>query len=169
MMPRSRTFGSRPKYSWKLRREQLDERRMLAMVTVTNVLDEINGTTSSIIALNANPGVDGISFREAITATNNTIEDDTIEFDSAGASATPQTIKIASQLPTIMESISISGTGADRLAIDAGNRAVSCPKSKRALKRIGPTSAVSGIGLCLGKADEKPAFFMIRAISSVFR
>jgi hypothetical protein len=40
------------------------------VIIVTNASDIVNGNTSSISALIANPGVDGISLREAITASN---------------------------------------------------------------------------------------------------
>jgi hypothetical protein len=51
-----------------------------ATVTVTNATDVMNGDISGIAALIANPGPDGISFREAIGASNNTIGLKTIEF-----------------------------------------------------------------------------------------
>jgi uncharacterized protein (TIGR03437 family) len=41
------------------------------VITVTNATTAINGDTSSVKALVANPGPDGISLTEAITATNN--------------------------------------------------------------------------------------------------
>src|ERR1035438_6484772 len=41
------------------------------VITVTNATFAINGDTSSVKALVANPGFDGISLAEAITATNN--------------------------------------------------------------------------------------------------
>jgi hypothetical protein len=41
-------------------------------VTVTNSLDVVNGDTSNITALISNPGPDGISFREALNASNGT-------------------------------------------------------------------------------------------------
>src|ERR1019366_5282449 len=41
------------------------------VITVTNATMLMNGDTSSVKALVANPGPDGISLQEAITATNN--------------------------------------------------------------------------------------------------
>ena len=41
------------------------------LITVTNATGVVNGDTSSVKALMANPGPDGISLVEAITATNN--------------------------------------------------------------------------------------------------
>ena len=43
-----------------------------ATVTVTNSSDVINGDTTNITALNNDPGSDGISFREALIASNGT-------------------------------------------------------------------------------------------------
>lgn len=51
------------------------------VVTVTNTSDTVNGTTTNIAALIANPGPDGISFREALMAVNNTGPGNTINFD----------------------------------------------------------------------------------------
>src|ERR1039457_6805589 len=41
------------------------------VITVTNATVAINGDTSSVHALVANPGPDGISLQEAVMATNN--------------------------------------------------------------------------------------------------
>lgn len=52
---------------------------LAASVAVTSTTDVIDGNTSSIANLIANPGPDGvISLREAITAANNTAGADTI-------------------------------------------------------------------------------------------
>ncbi len=67
-----------------------------AAVTVTNASDVANGDISSFTALIANPGPDGISFREAIAAANNTpgpksigfapgLQGETITLGSAGS------------------------------------------------------------------------------------
>ena len=63
--------------------EALEDRRMLATLTVGNSLDVIDGDTSSITNLIATPGADGISLREAIRASNNTTGADTLMFDPA--------------------------------------------------------------------------------------
>ena len=52
--------------------EYLEDRRLLAIVTVSNNNDANNGDTASIAALVASDGGDGISLREAIIASNNT-------------------------------------------------------------------------------------------------
>ena len=62
--------------------ESLEDRLMLSTVSVTNSLDVVNGDTSSISALVATSGNDGISLREAITAANNTTGSDIITFDA---------------------------------------------------------------------------------------
>ena len=63
--------------------DHLESRQMLASVTVGNASDIISSTadTSSIAALIAADGGDGISLREAITASNNTASANTILFD----------------------------------------------------------------------------------------
>jgi len=53
-----------------------------ASVSVTTTLDDVNGDTSSINNLIADPGPDGISLREAIIAANNTSGSDTIRVRS---------------------------------------------------------------------------------------
>ena len=63
--------------------ELLESRQLLAGVTVSNAMDLSNADTSSISALIANDGGDGISLREAIEATNNTTGADTITFDAS--------------------------------------------------------------------------------------
>ena len=79
---RRKNVRSRRKKS-RLIAEQLEDRRVLAGVTVGNALDVVNGDTSSITALIADDGGDGISLREAITAANNTSGSDTITFDAS--------------------------------------------------------------------------------------
>ncbi len=87
---------------------------ILATVTVTNLLDNINGDTSSVANLIASNGGDGISLREAITATNNGISGaDTINFAVSG------TITIGSSLPTITQPLTIDGTTAPGYQIPA--------------------------------------------------
>lgn len=65
--------------SRQLRIESLEDRRMLAVVTVNSANDSVNGNITSIAALLANSGADGISLREAILAANNTAGKDTIQ------------------------------------------------------------------------------------------
>ena len=81
----------------------------LSVVTTSDVLD---GDTSSIEALNANMGADGvISLREAIEAANNTAGVDTIQFEIADPLVGGQhTISLGSALPIITEGIILDGT-----------------------------------------------------------
>lgn len=83
--------------------EPLEDRRMLAVFTVDNTADEGAG-----------------SLRDAIAQANASAGADEIVFDTALFS-TPQTILIESELPTITEQLTISGPGADLLALDGGN------------------------------------------------
>ncbi|MBA4106855.1 MAG: hypothetical protein C0485_13975 [Pirellula sp.] len=64
----------------RLRHEPLEDRRMLAGVTVSNGNDVVNGTVTSISALVADSGGDGISLREAILAANADAAADVIDF-----------------------------------------------------------------------------------------
>jgi parallel beta-helix repeat protein len=79
---------------------------------VTNASDLINGDTSSIAALLANDGGDGISLREAITAANYTANGvggvDQIFFDIGTGS--PQTIYLNSALPVITDGVTIDAS-----------------------------------------------------------
>ncbi len=78
-------------------------------VTTTN--DFVNGDTSSIAALVANQGGDGISLREAIEAANNTANGatpDVIRFNIAGSG--PQVIHVTSGLQAISDAVIIDGT-----------------------------------------------------------
>ena len=52
-------------------------------VVVSNNTDLVNADTSSVFALIANDGGDGISLREAITASNNSIGSGTVSFDES--------------------------------------------------------------------------------------
>ena len=65
--------------------ETLEPKNLLAAITVSNNTDFLSPTadTSSISQLIANDGGDGISLREAITASNNTDGDDTVTFDGS--------------------------------------------------------------------------------------
>src|SRR4029079_6790983 len=68
--------------------ELLEDRRLLALVTVSNVFDVVNGNTTSITSLIATPGGDGISLREAIQAANATAGADEVRFAAALSGAT---------------------------------------------------------------------------------
>lgn len=103
--------------SRRMRIEPLEDRRMLATVTVGNVSDIVDGDVSSIAALIANPGADGISLREAIAAANADVAADTIDFSVSGTIELSQSNR---QL-IVNRSVTINGPGAALLTIDAGH------------------------------------------------
>ena len=104
------TLRLRPR---RLRTEPLEDRRMLAVVTVDNNLDVVNGDTSSIANLVASDGGDGIALREALEAANNTLGADDVLFDG-GLSG--QTILLGSTELSITDAVTIRrhGTGHER-------------------------------------------------------
>jgi len=73
--------------------------RSASDIVLTTVSDAVNGNTSSVAALLADPGPDGISLREAITATNNDPGTYTIRF---APSLKGVTISLDSQLPPLL-------------------------------------------------------------------
>lgn len=80
----------------------------VSSLTVTTASDVVDGTTTSINALLANPGADGkISLREAIMAANNTAGQHEIDFDIATGGV--QTISLATSLTQITNSLIING------------------------------------------------------------
>jgi hypothetical protein len=87
-----------------------------ASVTVNSTRDSFDGATSSISALIASPGPDGvIGLREAITAANNTPGADTINFNiplsDPGCNPTTHVCTMArtSALPAITDAVTING------------------------------------------------------------
>jgi Divergent InlB B-repeat domain len=70
------------------------------VVVVTTAADVVNGAVSSVSALNANPGGDGISLREALTAADATGGSATV-YIMFSAALNGQTIEVMSQLPPI--------------------------------------------------------------------
>ena len=107
------------------RYERLEPRRLLSTVVVTTAQDLNDGDTSSILALNTNPGADGkISLREAAIATNNDLGADSIHFNIAGAG--PHIITLPSEL-LITDTLTIDGftqPGASPNTLAEGNNAV---------------------------------------------
>ena len=100
----------------KLSLEPLEPRRILAALTVTNNSDLVDGDVSSVSALVASPGPDGISLREAIEATNATPGADEITFDFGHDG--PETIVLGGSELHISDDLTINGPGAELLAID---------------------------------------------------
>ena len=104
MARRSGKFSRLDTRPRRLRLEPLEDRRMLAMVTVDTELDVVDGG-------------DGLtSLREAITATNAMAGADTIEFD---ASLAGKTILLTQGELELTEAATINGLGEDLLTIDA--------------------------------------------------
>ncbi|MBA3596534.1 MAG: DUF4347 domain-containing protein [Methylibium sp.] len=93
------------------------------IVVVDTISDVSDGSTTSIAALGAGRGADGrISLREAITATNNTVNGgtpDKIVF--AIADTGWNTIRLDSVLPTITDTVILDATTDNSFAIN-GNR-----------------------------------------------
>ena len=103
----ARTRRPRPPapYRRTLRLEPLEDRRLLALVTVT--------TDQDVVDFN-----DGVtSLREAIFAANTVPGADTIDFDFGHDG--PATILLTQGELTITDSLTINGPGADLLTIDA--------------------------------------------------
>jgi CSLREA domain-containing protein len=94
-------------YRRLLRMEPLEDRRLLAVVTVTTLDDTVD----------FNDGV--TSLREAIFAANLVPGADTIEFAPALTAGGPATILLTQGELKITDSLTISGPGAELLTIDA--------------------------------------------------
>ena len=78
-------------------------------LVVTTTADTVDGTTTNVPTLIANPGADGrISLREAIAATNATAGLNIIRFGIPPAGA--KTIVLGSALPGITSPVTIDGT-----------------------------------------------------------
>jgi hypothetical protein len=105
-------------------RQRLEDRRMLAVFSVDNVLDSGVG-----------------SLRDAIDQANTTAGSDFIEFNIGGGGA--QTITLLSALPTVSDSIAIDGSSQPGIVVDAniydqdGNGAIDSAESAlRAMANI---------------------------------
>ncbi len=101
-----RSCGTRP-LQRRLRIEPLEDRRLLAVVTVDTLDDSVD----------FNDGV--TSLREAIFATNLVGGQDTIEFAASLTSGGPATLTLTQGELHISDSLAINGPGADVLTIDA--------------------------------------------------
>ena len=97
-------------------------RLFVGAIVVTNVNDVANGDTTSISALAATDGGDGISLREAITAANNTAGADTIFFSIAGTGA--HTITPLTALPAITGTVVLDASTDDSFAANGDRPAV---------------------------------------------
>jgi len=96
------------------------------MVVVSSTADVVNGDVSSLSALKARPGRDGISLREALSAANRTGGSATV-YVMFSAALNGRTIEVRSELPAIhrdhlvLEGVASNGAPA-RVALD-GRRA----------------------------------------------
>jgi len=92
-----------------------------ADLTVTTTTDVVNGDVSSPQALEADPGPDGISLREAVLSVNNAVGPHTITF---AATLAGQTINITSPLFITRDGITLTGLstpdGQPNITLDAG-------------------------------------------------
>ena len=107
---RSQQSGSplgRSLYHRQLRLEPLEERRMLAVVTVTTLSDTVDFTDGQT------------SLREAIFAANTVPGADTIQFSPSLTSGGPAKILLTGGELAITDALTIDGPGADLLTIDA--------------------------------------------------
>ena len=100
--------------------QPLEDRRMLASVVVGNNLDIVNGDLSSISALIADDGGDGISLREAVFASNNSAGADEVTFDE---SLSGETILLNGTDLDISDSLIIDASAlSTSITIDAGDQ-----------------------------------------------
>ncbi len=103
---RAHSKAAKTLYHRRLRYEPLEDRRLLALVTVTTLSDTID----------FNDGV--TSLREAIFATNLVSGADTIDFAPALTAGGPKTILLGQGELKITDDLTINGPGAERLTID---------------------------------------------------
>ncbi|NND97431.1 MAG: cadherin-like domain-containing protein, partial [Pirellulaceae bacterium] len=130
--------------------ESLEDRRLLAVVTVDSTSDISDGDTSSITALSNSPGEDGaITLREAIIAANNTLGGDEIAFNIPGTG--PHTIQPTSQLPDITDTVTIDGYTQSGAA--ANTNPVGQGLNTQLAIQLDGTNAGAGSGLVLRGGD----------------
>ena len=85
---------------------------------VTNTNDVVNADTSSVSALLADDGGDGISLREAIESSNNTVGDDMVTFDgSVFTGGAASVVRLTQGELTITDALTIDGSSANNLVI----------------------------------------------------
>lgn len=131
-----RPLWIRSSYARRLRVEALEDRRLLAVFPVSNLLNSGAG-----------------SLRDAITQANGAAGPDEITFSVSG------TIDLASQLPTITDSLTITGPGADQLTLNAGHGTDNVPNTGDGFRVLNidgganPTLDVAIHGLTLTGGD----------------
>ena len=115
--------------------ETLEQRQLLAAITVSNTTDTLSALAdlSSIAALVASDGGDGISLREAVRAANNTAGEDTITFDAnVFTGGEESVIRLTRDELQISESLSIDGSSVGGVVIsgDAAGNDITFPDTQ---------------------------------------
>ena len=120
---------------------------LLSAITVSNATDVSNAPdTSSITALIANDGGDGISLREAITAANNTTGEDTITFEgSVFTGGNNSLIRLTQGELNITDSLSIDGTSVDGVVITGDANSDDVTVSGTNITDVGPSEDASSL------------------------
>ena len=117
--PRSRKAKGRQPRRQRLWFEVLEDRSLLSAVIVTTSLDRPDGGDISTIAnLITTPGTDGISLREAILASNNTLGADSITF----ADTTSGMPILLTEGLLITQALTITGLGAANTTVNGQGR-----------------------------------------------
>lgn len=94
---------------------------LFAVCMIGLLAQTANAATYTVV--NTNDSGAG-SLRQAIADANVAAGADTIDFDTAGVFATPQTITLGGTLLTISDHLTINGTGASKLTIDGNNASI---------------------------------------------
>jgi CSLREA domain-containing protein len=105
----ARTQSQPSLYRRRLRYEPLEDRRLLAVVTVTTLADTIDFNDGQT------------SLREAIFATNTVPGADTIDFAPSLTAGAPASLVLTQGQLTISDALTISGPSADLLTIKPGS------------------------------------------------
>ena len=92
--------------------------QILSDLVVTNSNDLVNGDTGSILGLLTDDGGDGISLREAITAANNTVGENSIAFDgSVFTGGAASLIRLAQGQLEITDTLTINAFAGNNVTI----------------------------------------------------
>ena len=117
----SRRSQRRTEAAKRLQLEPLENRRLLATVTVSSALDIVD--VPNWATIDDLPGPDNVvSLREAILATENTLGADEIVFDSAGVFSQPRTIALNQGVLTITRDLAIHGSANAAVALSMSSR-----------------------------------------------
>ncbi|MFO0789338.1 MAG: choice-of-anchor Q domain-containing protein [Pirellulales bacterium] len=129
----------------RLRIEPLEERRLLAVVSVSNLNDVVNGDTSSVAALVGSSGSDGISLREAVLAANADSAADVIDFAPSLAGTIQLTnVGHAGEL-VVTNDLTINGPSANLITLRAFAGTTSSGDGARILRIDDATSTLKDV------------------------